>query len=176
MFGKKDNPSTTLLENLQPLNFNRVLLIGSPGAGKSTLGKILAKELQLPLIHLDTEYFLPNWEKRFSKESWIVHLDTLLEKPQWIMDGNYFSTLEQRIAKADVILWLRLPTWKALYRTIKRRVMFHNNSRPDVTEGCDERLSWHLIKSVVTYPWRSTPRIRALMKKYGKKKFVMVRG
>ena len=44
--------------------YKRILLIGCPGSGKSTLAKRIGKVTSLPVIHLDTIYWLPNWERR----------------------------------------------------------------------------------------------------------------
>lgn len=41
----------------------RVLIVGSPGAGKSTLAKKLAARTGLPLTHLDDLYWNAGWEK-----------------------------------------------------------------------------------------------------------------
>jgi adenylate kinase family enzyme len=39
----------------------RVLVIGSGGAGKSTFARRLAQWASLPLIHLDAIYWHPGW-------------------------------------------------------------------------------------------------------------------
>ena len=41
----------------------RIMIIGCCGSGKSTLSKSIYQITGLPLIHLDKEYFKPNWEK-----------------------------------------------------------------------------------------------------------------
>ena len=48
--------------------YKRILLIGCPGSGKSTLAKRIGKVTSLPVIHLDTIYWLPNWERRSIEE------------------------------------------------------------------------------------------------------------
>ena len=44
------------------LNYKRIILIGSAGSGKSHLAKEIASITNYPLIHLDNEFWLPNWE------------------------------------------------------------------------------------------------------------------
>ncbi|MFI6132271.1 hypothetical protein [Micromonospora sp. NPDC051141] len=39
----------------------RILVVGSSGAGKSTVAGELARRLDLPLIHLDRHYWRPGW-------------------------------------------------------------------------------------------------------------------
>ena len=48
--------------------YKRILLIGCPGSGKSTLAKKLGQKTGLPVIHLDTIYWLPHWERRPQEE------------------------------------------------------------------------------------------------------------
>lgn len=66
----------------------RVLVIGCPGAGKSTLSKNLADELQLPLIHLDQINWVDD-HATISKNEFDIALDKVLKEPFWIIDGNY---------------------------------------------------------------------------------------
>ncbi len=42
----------------------RILLIGSGGAGKSTLASQMGERLGLPVIHLDAVYWQPGWVRR----------------------------------------------------------------------------------------------------------------
>lgn len=37
----------------------RILVIGSPGTGKSTLSVALSRKLSLPLVHLDQLFWRP---------------------------------------------------------------------------------------------------------------------
>jgi len=72
----------------------KVLAIGCYGAGKSTFSKKLQSILKLELIHLDQYYYKPNWEEP-EKEQWKQTVNNLVQKPSWIMDGNYKGTLER---------------------------------------------------------------------------------
>ena len=71
----------------------RALVIGIPGAGKSTFSRALAAKTGLPIIHLDTEFWQPDWEIT-PREQWRVKVAQLLERDAWIMDGNYGATLD----------------------------------------------------------------------------------
>ncbi len=66
----------------------RVLVIGSPGAGKSTFATKLARRTGLPLIHLDQQYWRSGWVEP-PKEEWLDKLGGLIAGRRWIMDGNY---------------------------------------------------------------------------------------
>ena len=87
----------------------RVLVIGSPGAGKSTLSHALAARTGLPLHHLDRMFWLSGWIERDRDEGRAV-LKQVLAQDRWIIDGNYGSTLPLRIARADTVVWLDYPT------------------------------------------------------------------
>lgn len=105
----------------------RVLVIGSPGAGKSAFSQTLAKQTGLPLIHLDDEYWLPGWVRRDSGQ-WKKRVESLIADEVWILDGNYTSTLELRAGRADHVIVLMYPRWLCLYRAITRAWW---NRRPD---------------------------------------------
>ena len=86
-------------------NVNKILIVGSAGSGKATFAKELSSIINLPVIHLDKEYWKPNWEKP-DHDEWVNKLDILLNKDKWIIDGNYRSTLKHRLEKADMIIFL----------------------------------------------------------------------
>lgn len=48
--------------------YKRIILIGSGGSGKSWLAKWLADITGYKLIHLDCEYWQPNWTKTPKEE------------------------------------------------------------------------------------------------------------
>ncbi|AZN40988.1 DNA topology modulation protein [Paenibacillus albus] len=133
---------------------NRILIIGSPGSGKSTLAQQLGRTWLLPVIHLDTYFWKPNWVMT-EDEEWDRIIAQLTMQEQWIIDGNYSRTMDKRIERADLVILLDLPRWLCMYRIFKRRVMFHKKTRPDMNEGCQEKIDWAFVKFVWSYPRRS---------------------
>lgn len=133
----------------------RVLVIGSPGAGKSTLSHLLAQRTGLPLHHLDRIFWLPGWIER-DRDEGRAELALVLAQDRWIIDGNYGSTMPMRIARADTVVWLDYPTMLCLGRALRRWWIYRGTSRPDMTEGCPERLDAEFVLYILNFrrAWR----------------------
>ena len=128
----------------------RVLVIGSPGAGKSTLSRQLAERTGLPLYHMDRLHWLPGWVERDREEAFGLVREVLAQE-RWIIDGNYGSTLPERLQRADTVIWLDYPTWLCLWRVLRRWWQYRGTNRPDMTEGCNENLNWEFLHFVATF-------------------------
>jgi len=128
----------------------KVLLIGPGGAGKSTLAKELGKITEIPVIHLDAIYWKPGWVET-GKEEWKSIVEGLIAKDSWIMDGNYGGTLDARLAAADTVVFFDFPPFLCIWRFFIRRIKFRKKNRPDMAEGCNERISWTFLKWVYHY-------------------------
>ena len=132
---------------------DRVLVIGSGGSGKSTVATELADVLGLPLIHLDALYWSSGWVPTPADE-WRRRVEELIAHPRWVMDGNYGGTLDLRLARCEMVVFLDLPRVVCLWRVLKRQLRFRGRSRPDMPPGCPERFSWEFITWIWTYPAR----------------------
>ena len=89
-------------------DMKKIIVIGCPGSGKSTLSRELHRRIGIPLYHLD----LMHWNAdRTAVEKYVFleRLSTVLEKEAWIIDGNYASTLELRMRACDTVLFLDYP-------------------------------------------------------------------
>lgn len=150
----------------------RVLVIGSGGAGKSTFAKRLGERLGIDVKHLDKFYWRPEW-KEPSKEEWLQIVTELSSGDSWIMDGNYGGTLEFRLQHCDTIVFLDMPRLLCLWRIVKRRLLYRNGSRPDMAEGCNEKLSWEFIQWIWNYSQRSRPKIVRLLEEHSQSKQVV---
>ena len=128
----------------------RILIIGCGGAGKSTLARQLGKKLDLPVVHLDTLFWKPGWVQE-SREEFDRKLSVELEKPKWILDGNFNRTMPQRMAKCDTIIYLDFPRLACLMGVIKRIVTTYGKVRPDMGDGCPERFDLEFLRWVWNY-------------------------
>jgi adenylate kinase family enzyme len=128
----------------------RVLVIGSPGAGKSTLARALSARTGLPLHNLDRMHWLPGWVERDRAEG-LAELRAVLAQERWIIDGNYGSSLPERLTRADTVVWLDYPTHLCLARVFKRWWQYRGQTRPDMTEGCPENLNLEFLHYVLTF-------------------------
>lgn len=132
-------------------NFNRILLIGSPGTGKSTTAKFLGEKLNLEVIHLDKYFWKPDWEMRSRYEFDEIVLE-LIMKDKWIMDGNYSRTLKARAKRADLIIFFDFPSYFCVFRILKRsfKTKLGFEKRTDMADGCDEK--W-IDREFVNFVW-----------------------
>lgn len=139
----------------------RVMIIGCSGSGKSTFAKRLHQQTNLPLIHLDQHYWRPHWVEP-SPAIWAEQMQALVAQEAWIMDGNYSGTMEFRLARADTIIFLDLPTSTCLQRVIGRTLKYWRQSRSDMSKDCPERFSLQFFHYILFY--RKTRRAKILQK------------
>lgn len=124
----------------------KIALIGYSASGKSTLAQKLGKLYSVPVLHLDAVHHLPGWqakERAVEQKEVEVFLNT---NAGWVIDGNYTKlSYERRLEEADKIYIVALNRFVCLYRAFCRYLRFKNESRPDMAEGCDEKLDFTFI-------------------------------
>lgn len=148
--------------------------MGSGGSGKSTFSRELGRLTGIPVTHLDREYWRPGWEET-PKEEWKDRVAAMLAAESWIMDGNFGGTRAMRMRAADTIIFLDLPRRVCLYRVLKRTLKYYGKSRPDMTEGCNERLDLEFIGWVWSYRHRSRKRLLAELENVGERRVIILR-
>lgn len=127
----------------------RIAVLGYSGAGKSTLARALGERYTIPVLHLDTVQFTPGWLERDREEAQrMVH--AFMENPEWVIDGTYSKfEYQRRLEEADQIIFLDFPRFTCLFRAVRRYFSFRGKHRPDMADGCNEKLDpefvWWLL-------------------------------
>jgi len=148
------------------------LVIGSGGAGKSTVATRLGQLLDIEVKHLDRFYWQPGWTEP-SQEDWLKTVTELIGGDSWIIDGNYGGTLELRLKHCDTIVFLDMSRLLCLWRIVKRRLLYRKQVRPDMAEGCREKLDFEFISWIWNYSRRTRPKIVRLLEEHSSSKQVV---
>ena len=128
----------------------RIVIIGCSGSGKTTLARELGEKLDLVVVHLDRLWWTAGW-KTVTQEEFDSRLAMALNMDQWIIDGNYSRTIEQRLEKCDTVIYLDFDRWRCLWGAISRYLKHLGKVRPDMAPGCKERLDWEHLKFIWNY-------------------------
>jgi adenylate kinase family enzyme len=142
----------------------KITIVGNPGSGKSTLAKQLGRLLNIPVYHMDALYWKPGWIAANEQELLQQH-DEIVKRESWIIDGNYSATLPKRLKEADTILFLNYSTIKCLYGITRRRIQFHNKTRPDIGKNCPEKLDLEFILWTKNYNKNKAPKMYERLEK-----------
>jgi adenylate kinase family enzyme len=139
----------------------RIAVIGNAGSGKTTFATELGARLGLPVINLDREYWQPGWLPT-PRERWRVVHAALVRPQEWIIEGNYGSTLEVRVAAADTVFFLDLPARVCLIGVLRRWARHHGKAVQ--ADGCPERVDWTCLRCVWRYRRASRPNVLAQLR------------
>jgi adenylate kinase family enzyme len=148
----------------------RVAIIGAPGSGKTTLAIKLKEIYKLPVVFLDSFYGLPNWVMRDPKERDAMILEET-KKEEWIIDGTFIDTLEERVKVADLVIFLDFSTGIQLRGIVKRFFSNIGNDKIDMP-GCKERLNPSFVHYVATYNKKRRKYIVEILEKYNQNKIL----
>ncbi len=155
--------------------YNRIMIVGNNGSGKSYMAKELSVITGLPLVHLDIEFWHPNWEMP-SKDEWKNKNTELIAKEKWIIDGNvnHGGTMELRFGAADLIIFLDINRFVCLASIIKR----NGKKRSDTSQYYYEKFNknfFRFCKGIWNYSKTRKLTILGLHDKYPDKPFFVIK-
>ena len=143
----------------------KIMVIGCPGSGKSTFSRELHNITGIPLYHLDMMYWNAD-RTTVEKSVFRERLSNTMQKDEWIIDGNYGSTIEVRLQACDTVIFLDYPLEVCLNGIKERR----GKVRTDMpwTEKEDEE-DTEFIEFIKNYNLQSRPIVMELLEKYRQK-------
>src|SRR6185312_2203426 len=141
---------------------DRVVIIGCSAGGKSTIARELSQTLGIELIHLDKVLWKPGCRLSDPQEEPQLVRD-LLDRPRWIMDGNYTASLAMRLELADTVVFIDFSRLRCLSRALKRLIQFKGKTRPDMGANCPEQLNLAFLRWIWNYPRFERPELLRLL-------------
>ena len=145
----------------------KIIVIGCPGSGKSTFSRRLAEKTNIPVCHLDMMYW--NEDKTtVNKNIFLERLGAVLQKDEWIIDGNYISTMEQRMLACDTVIFLDYPLEICLDGVKSRQ----GKARSDIP-WIETEEDLEFIEFIKSFEKEQRPIIMDLLEKYSDKHIII---
>lgn len=128
----------------------RVMIIGQPGSGKSWLARELGRITALPVVHIDQIHWQAGWveRSRADKDRLCAEVHA---REAWIFEGGHSRTWDERMARADTVIWLDRPVLARLWAVFWRSWRDFGQVRPDLPTGCPEQFDAAFYR----YIWRT---------------------
>lgn len=146
----------------------KIIVIGCPGSGKTTFSEKLRDITNLPLFYLDAIWHKPD-RTHISREEYDERLEKILKSDRWIIDGNYFRTIERRMNASDTIFLFDLPTEVCIEGATSRL----GKARYDVP-WIDTELDPEFQRQIEEFPLTVLPQIYKLLDTYKENKQVVI--
>ncbi len=144
-------------------SFKKIIVIGCPGSGKSTFSRALHRLTGIPLFHLDMMFWNPD-KTTVERTVFLQRLSETLQKNEWIIDGNYGSTMELRLQECDTVIFLDYPLEVCLEGIHERQGPPRSDIPWTETEEDTE-----FIGFIKNYHSESRPQVMELLRKYSAK-------
>jgi adenylate kinase family enzyme len=138
----------------------RILVMGSSGSGKSTFARRLCDATGIPFVSLDALFWKPGWQPA-EAAAFEARVIEAANSPYWVMDGNYTNrpSGELRRQLADTVIWFDLPRHTCMTGILTRIARSYGQVRPEMAEGCPEKIDFEFFRYVWTYRNRQRPKL-----------------
>ena len=143
------------------LSARRILVAGVSGSGKTTLSGRISERLGVPCVEMDDLHWGPGWTPR---ETFLDDVAALAAEDEWVTEWQYRAARPVMLARAEVVVWLDLPTRvtmaRVVRRTLRRRLRRETlwsagNVEPPLRSILTER------DHIVRWAWRTRHTYRA---------------
>jgi adenylate kinase family enzyme len=103
----------------------RIVIVGTSGAGKTTMARTIAAALGLARIELDALHWGPGWQAlgETDPDEFMRRVGAAVSADAWVLDGNYGAVRDIIWNRATHLIWLDYSRWVVMVRVIGRSVV-----------------------------------------------------
>ena len=153
----------------------RIIILGNGGTGKSTLGEILSRNLDIPVTHLDQITVTSDWKAR-PFDDFEQDMKTAMSADAWIVEGwSHHRTLQLRMEASDTIIHLAYPIWFAYLSALKRHIAY--TFKPNPYDPPNGRI-WKKTRLMIRAMWlvyrKYEPEFRVMLPEFSNDRYVYV--
>jgi adenylate kinase family enzyme len=128
----------------------RIVLIGCPASGKTTLGNHISKKYNIPTLHLDRIFWVE--PKGITQDVFLEQQNRFMDNNlSWISDGNFHrsTSFGPRVQNATSVIIFDLPKTIVYWRFLKRLISKRRSEMPEHRKETFQTI-WGLVK----YIWK----------------------
>lgn len=146
----------------------KIIVIGSPGAGKSVFSKKLSDITKIPLYHIDMMYHKTD-RTHISREELKEKFRKIFCEESWIIDGNYQKTIEMRLKECETVFLLDFPTEVCIEGAMSRV-----GKKRDDLPWTEEKLNETFKETIMNFKNEKLPQIFEMLEQYKDDKEIII--
>ena len=142
-------------------NYNRIVILGSPGSGKTYLAKLISKITGIPAYHTD---YIRRGESWYDKSVLEIQegFNAILSTATWIIEGNCSVCLTERIQKADLIIVFKFSKMRVITNVFIRMIKNLGKTIPECPQ-CKEHINLEFLKYTWDFSYKRQPDIETII-------------
>lgn len=129
------------------MGMERIAIIGTTGAGKTTLARELAGRAGCHCCELDAINWQPNWTELEPAEL-VRRVGDIVDCDRWVVEGNYACVRPLIWQRADTLIWLDY-SFPVIFGRLLKRTIRRNVTREDLWSGNRESLGRTLSRQSI---------------------------
>lgn len=132
----------------------RVIVVGTSGAGKTTLARRIAARLGIEHVEIDALYHGPGWTPR---AEFLADVQAFAARDSWVTEWQYPAARPLLLERATLVVWLDYPLWLRMGRVVRRTVS-RRLRRTRLWNGNVETSLWRAVTDpdgIICWAWHS---------------------
>jgi adenylate kinase family enzyme len=114
--------NNSILKKIQEFKSEKIVIVGPPGSGKTTVGKFISDNLNIPLIEADTFFWKFEGQHLNEDELRLAVGNATKTHSCWVFEGHFKTYHSIVLRDADIVIEVKKNLWSAFFDYCLREV------------------------------------------------------